>query len=250
MARLKCSCMKRANGNGTRFASVKRRSEKLRAAACPRRSTPDTARGRMRPAARSPPAGARRELGRAVSAEELGVGVVARPHPPGEHPEHGRRQRSGAQGEQHDHEPACATTAAATRHSPRTTQSTLFGTVVLLSTRVTQQELLEALHHAGPVHGFHRHPSPPTHRREQLGSSRHAAAAPMNPLVSPGAARHAGHPVLDVHVGGGIVVGDHGETAGHRLERHGCRTSPSRSGTGTRRRRRSARRGRRRCGTH
>jgi hypothetical protein len=46
--------------------------------------------------------------------------------------------------------------AAAAMHEPRTIQSTAFGTFVLLSTTVSQHELLETLHDTRPRDRLHR----------------------------------------------------------------------------------------------
>src|SRR5262249_29791033 len=61
-----------------------------------------------------------------------------------------------------------ANAAATTLHSPRPIQSAMLGTFVLLSMRVTQQELLEARDHARPVDGLHRRAGTPAHRRQRL----------------------------------------------------------------------------------
>src|SRR5262245_28086920 len=65
-----------------------------------------------------------------------------------------------------------ANAAATTPHSPRTIQSAMLGTFVLLSMRVTQQELLEARDHARPVDGLHRRAGTLAHRRPRLGCQR------------------------------------------------------------------------------
>src|SRR5215470_16887346 len=98
------------------------------------------------------------------------------------------------------------TTIVAVRPAARTTQSTLIGTFVLLSPAISQQELLEALHHTRPVHRLHRGARAPAHGRQYLASlgERHGGADEAAGVARP--CQHAGDTVLDVHLRGRVVV--------------------------------------------
>ena len=81
-----------------------------------------------------------------------------------------------------------------------------------------KQELLEPLDHVRPVDSEHRGARSAAHPAQQLGrpSQFNRACDEAARIKRP--RQHSRHPVLEMHAGRRVVVGDHREPTRHRLE--------------------------------
>src|SRR5262245_63890199 len=108
--------------------------------------------------------------------------------------------------------------AATAAPSPKTSHSRLFVTIVLLPAVNPDQEPLEAFDDVLPSGRLHRGPRPSPHRCDLLGLARELHRRRDEALSVAYRDGHTVDAARDVHAGRGVVIRNHPEAAGHRLQ--------------------------------